>query len=179
VTGNFQLSNAAGGNLLFNRSASVPGSIEIGGALTLADATLSLQINGTLTLAAAGVLNNPGTVRVGEFVNNGGTINGNPPIILFGGPGLQVLRIDRIEAIEREPAPIQRQSLAPPDKIAEAMILWSAEPGRRFDIQISHDLVHWHAHEVQILESSPGRYEAYFNVPRSQPCYFRLRSADF
>jgi hypothetical protein len=36
-------------------------------------------MNGTLALESTGVLNNPGTVQVGQFVNNGGTINGNPP----------------------------------------------------------------------------------------------------
>ena len=42
------------------------------------------------------LMNNPGIVRVGAFLNNGGTINGNAPVIV----GVQSLRISGIELIK-------------------------------------------------------------------------------
>jgi len=170
VIGNFKLSNSPGGTFLFAGSSTIAGSVEIGGALTLGQANITLQINGTLTLAASGTLNNPGTVRVGSFLNNGGTVNGNTPIIL-GGAALQAVRITQIELIDRSRVSVQHL----PSFEAPAVLSWSTEPRRNFAIQISHDLVHWHPHLAAVLETSPGFYQSYVTVLVHQPCYFRLQ----
>ena len=165
------MSNSPGGAFLFTHSSTVPGSLEIGGSLTLAEANLTLQINGTLTLDSSGVLNNPGTVQAGAFLNNGGTVNGNAPIII-GGVGPQSVRISGIELIDRGRVSIQDfPALA---ALPDAMVFWSAEPQRSFRVQMSHDLVHWSAQEASVIEGSPGFYQACITVQNDRPCYFRL-----
>jgi hypothetical protein len=82
IAGNFILANTPGGTMRFNTSLVVPGCVDIGGVMTVGSASQTVTINCKLALEPGATLNNPGTVRVGRFDNNGGAVNGNAPVLL-------------------------------------------------------------------------------------------------
>jgi hypothetical protein len=140
VSGAYVMSNAPGGTITFNKSMTVPGSMTIAGTLTLASSSLTVSINGTSTLEATGVLNNPGTLRVGAFVNNGGSIIGNAPVVIGLGPtGLQIVITGTLT--DASSASLQSDGSATVPR--EAVLSWFSGRARRFVVEISNDLVQW------------------------------------
>jgi len=65
----------------FVQSAVLLGDLLVEGDMVVL-AGKTVDIYGVLTLAAGSSLNNSGTVRYNAYVNNGGTVDGNPPIPL-------------------------------------------------------------------------------------------------
>ena len=155
VTGPFKLSNSPGGIMTFNSAITIPGSVEIAGTLVIPVTNVTVQINGTLTLAPSAVLNNAGTLRVGAFQNNGGTVIGNAPQIL--GLASQLIQILSLEFSTRrnQSAELDRQSLNHP-----ATLQWSGPPGAQYEIETSADLFAWIAIETPATELSPGSFQA-------------------
>jgi hypothetical protein len=172
VAGAFQLANSAGGTISFNKSMTIPGSMTIAGTLATANSSVTLTINGVLTLEASGVLDNPGTVRVGEFVNNGGTINGNAPAQI-GGASPSALRIEEIRLLD------DGGQRGPTAKLGSSerriVIRWSAAAAAQFQIETSADMVFWSAQTAAIQELKPGQYEARVDIAAQTRGFFRLR----
>ncbi|MBI2926300.1 MAG: hypothetical protein HYY24_11420, partial [Verrucomicrobia bacterium] len=175
VAGVFQISNTPGGTITFDKSMTIPGSVKIAGAMTLSTASLIVTINGTLTLEASGVLNNPGTVRAGLFVNNGGTINGNAPGQI-GGASLSALRIDEIRVVGSGAASVKSQRAEASDR--EVLLRWSAKPGEQFVVEVSLDLARWSVQAAAVREVKPGQYEGNVKTAGQSPAFFRLRTAE-
>jgi hypothetical protein len=171
IQGNFTLANALGGSVTFNSSTTVPGSMTIAGILTVANPGVTVIVTGTLTLEPTGVLNNPGTIQVGAFVDNGGTINGNPPIVAGGG-SLQLagprLEID----LSRSPAVARHQAGRLDGSVR---LTWHALAATQFWIETSGNLASWITAQAMILEVRPGQYQATLPLPDSSPVFFRLR----
>jgi hypothetical protein len=82
VSGSFTISNSPGGTITVAKAMTFPGSIDAGGTFVLTSGSLVVSDSGTFTLQSSGTLNNPGTnFSVCSFVNNGGAIIGNPPVV--------------------------------------------------------------------------------------------------
>jgi hypothetical protein len=172
VSGEFLLSNAPGGTITINRTMTVPGSLTVGGALTIGSAGYTVTVSGTLTLEATGVINNPGILRVGAFLNQGGTINGNSPVLISGGaPAIQQFRI-----IESDAGGLARASVAKTSR--ELELLWLAGPGQQFIIESSVDLIRWTEPSARPIESPSGVYRARLTAPDEPARFFRLRRID-
>jgi hypothetical protein len=174
ISGEFPLSNAPGGTIAINRTMTVPGSLTVGGTLVIGSAGYIVTISGTLTLEATGVITNPGTLRVGAFVNLGGTVIGNPPQIVGLGAGIGPLRIDTIRG-----ASAGLDWLLPPvlgSAGTEVIIRWRANAGEVIRLEASRDLRIWTAVSAPVSEVEPGVFECHFGLPTQEPfrC-FRLR----
>jgi hypothetical protein len=157
--------------LHFDHSVTMPGSLTVAGTLTLANAAVTLQVNGSLTLAATGAINNPGTVRAGAFVNQGGTITGNAPVV-SGGLGTQSLRINRITVARGQGIGSGQAGLATQGQV---IISWSSAPGLRFVVESGVNCVSWRPESAVILETVPGEYQGTITTARDPCRYFRLR----
>jgi hypothetical protein len=66
-------------NALFriNHSVNFPGSLDVAGTFTQTGSGVVNRIEGTLWLRSTGTINAPGILSAGQFVNDGGTLNGN------------------------------------------------------------------------------------------------------
>ncbi|MHB8521011.1 MAG: beta strand repeat-containing protein [Limisphaerales bacterium] len=170
VSGNFTIVNAAGGTLAFNKTMTIPGSMNIGGTLTLASAGLTLTVNGTLTLGATAVLNNPGTVRVGAFVNNGGTVNGNAPVV-----GITPLSV-RIGDIQIVKSRTTVQGIAAAAAASEVEISWPSIPGVPFTVESSTDLIQWVEERPILVETNAGICRTRLPARSGESRFYRLRS---
>jgi hypothetical protein len=63
---------------------------------------------------------------------------------------------------------------------AEVLVRWTGEPGRRFAVESTRDLVHWTTIPVVVVETSSGRYQARIadsGAPLQQG-FFRVRKLD-
>jgi hypothetical protein len=172
VAGVFQIANTPGGTITFDKSMTIPGSVKIAGAMTLSSASLTVTVNGTLTLEASGVLNNPGAVRAGLFVDNGGTINGNAPVQI-GGASPSALRIGEIRLLSGN------DGLGPVAKLHSSqrriLIRWTAAADGQFELETSADLIRWSTQAATIHEVEPGQYEGRVEGVAQTRGFFRLR----
>jgi hypothetical protein len=173
VSGAFTLSNEAGGTITVNQTMSLASSMTIAGTLTVSSASQTLTINGTLTLNSSGVLNNPGTVRVGQFVSNGGTINGNPPVLLAPSPA--PLRIEQIGLADTTGETVGPGDVGAAGSSQMVVLKWRAAPGGRFVVQSSNDLRNWADLPAVILESSAGVFQATLQAEGARVRFYRLR----
>jgi hypothetical protein len=165
ISGAFTLTVASGSTLRFDHSSTIPGSITVEGTLTLTSPSVVVTINGRLTLNAGGVLNNPGTIRVGigEFINNGGTINGTPPQDLAGtSVPLQISGISITETPSTTLAKARQNGHARELVIS---ISWSGRRGPSYAIETSADLVHWAVVAGTITEVASGSYQGRMTMP--------------
>ena len=164
VTGPFKLSNSAGGTITFNASVTIPGSMEIGGTLAIAATNVTVQISGTLTLAQSATLNNAGTLRVGAFQDNGGTIIGNGPQSI--GLGSQSIRLLNLGFARLDP-----------QSISSSTLQWAGTPAAEYKIEVSADLLSWSVLEVPIVELAPGIFQGRLSPDlTSQPrSFLRVR----
>jgi len=174
VAGAFTIFNAADGTLTFNKSMTVPGSITVAGVLTVGSSGLTVTISETLTLEATGTINNPGTLQVGAFVDNGGTINGNAPVVI----GLPA-PVFAITSLGFEGG--SGQSADADSSVAFALapqivvLKWVADPGTQFVLESSSDLIEWRETPASIEEGSDGHYEGRLFTPQDPSCFFRIR----
>jgi hypothetical protein len=174
VSGAYAISNAAGGTITFGKSMTVPGSMTIAGTLALASSGLTVTIQGTLTLEATGVVNNPGTLRVGAFADNGGTVNGNAPVeVGLGGKSLQ-LRL--LECVDPSAAGPWTARSVP--AVRQVVLTWSGEPAQEFVVEVSGDLQAWQDSPTPPSELAHGRYEARWRLAPDSQAFFRVRVAD-
>jgi hypothetical protein len=172
LTGAFNLANSPGGTITVSKTMTFPGSMTIAGVLTIGDATLTATINSTLTLEATGVLNNPGTVRVAQFVNNGGTINGNPPVLLAPSPGPVVVQIQVTNVAGEGTGPGDVRATGS-DRLVT--LKWRAAPGDHFIIQSSVDLQQWTNLPAMITKEESGEFEAILSTGDGSGKFYRLR----
>ena len=149
------------------------GAMTIAGTLTVGGATFTVTINGTLTLETMGTLNNPGTVQVGQFVNNGGTINGNPPVLLS--PGQAPLRIEGISLTDAGIEASGPNDVRAAGAERTVTLKWHATPGDRFVIESTTDLRAWVKLPAVITESSLGSFEAALPAEGADARFYRLR----
>jgi hypothetical protein len=171
ISGAYGMSNAADGTITLNKSMTIPGSAKIAGTLVLANSGLTVTISGTFILEATGVLNNPGTLRVGAFVNNGGTVNGNAPVVIGLSPSS--LRINTVR-FERGPASTEAamQNARP---TLQVVITWQAADSWGTVVESSRDLKHWSEQPSAVREVSPGSFEAVVSNIADTQCFFRLK----
>jgi hypothetical protein len=167
-TGNYTLSNQPGGALTFNRSVTFPGSLNIGGSLSLASDTLTVTVSRYLTLQSGSTLNNPGKLQVGAFVDQGGTINGNLPIVI-GLPG----GLGSVELLDLQtaPSPLARAAANPAFRF---LLTWSSDEPGEFAVEASTDLRHWQRLNCVVENPEPGRYTAGLGFPSSPVLFFRV-----
>ncbi|MGV3771475.1 MAG: LamG-like jellyroll fold domain-containing protein [Verrucomicrobiales bacterium] len=167
VSGNFLISNSMGGVILVKKSMTIPGSLSIGGELEIAAANLTLTINGTLTLQSGGVITNPGVLRTGNFVNLGGTIEGNAPVVVGG----SIATINSIQLMDASSGAVLR-----PNSVAITTSLqFSGAAGQSYAVEASSNLQTWVSVASQIQEISPGKYQAALTTSKSVALYFRVK----
>jgi hypothetical protein len=170
--GQFNIFNAAGGVITLRKNLTIPAALTIAGTFTVPE-SITATINGALTLETGAVLNNAGTVRVRAFVNNGGTINGKDPII-GGDLGVLSARIVQIKVSDIQVGRAGLDLTASERAHREIVLLWEAQPGQRFVIQASTDLVHWAEETASIVETEQGKYQALFKGAQDGHHFFRL-----
>jgi hypothetical protein len=169
VSGNFPIANSAGGTITVNKTMTFPGSMTIAGELLVGSASHTVTINGTLTLEATGLINNPGTIRVGEFVDHGGTIEGNPPVLIAAAPffSIESITIEEDEGVAAQGAESRNQN-------RHLVLRWSAVAGGSFALESSNDLAIWTEQPAGIEEVAPGQYRAVL-APAESKAFLRLR----
>ncbi|HKS37831.1 MAG TPA: hypothetical protein VJW76_11615, partial [Verrucomicrobiae bacterium] len=175
ITGAFTLTVSTGSVLRYNHSSTIPGSVTVDGTLQLTSSSVTLVINGLLTLNAGGTLNNPGTIQVGigEFINNGGTIIGNPPQQIGGTS--TALQISGIQIIGSQASSLQKAQAVSPSR--DVLISWSGRTRQGFVIETSTDLGRWKEASVVITEIAPGAYQGRLTTPVEGQQFFRVRLA--
>jgi hypothetical protein len=167
VTGAFKISNNPSGTMLLNHNLTVPGSMDIGGVLQITNSAITLQLSGTLTLEASGSLLNSGTIKAGAFVNNGGAIVGNPPVISLAIPLLQVVKVLGSQSGGTPPrANVQAQE--------SYLLRWTAPLSQPFVLESSTDLLHWTPRTTTVRQVAADRYETDVAPVKSNE-FFRLR----
>ena len=170
VSGAFALSSGAGGEVHVNKGMTFPGDWNVAGLYRIADPAHTVTIAGTLTLASSGTIDNSGTLRVGAFVDNGGTLIGNAPVVVGLGPNM--VRIDSVDLLESGLLTPGRPQLS---EIVQTVVLtWRAESGALFAVEMSEDLTTWRRPSAHIEELVPGLYGASLIVPKAPQYYFRL-----
>ncbi|MFO1460690.1 MAG: hypothetical protein U1G08_14955 [Verrucomicrobiota bacterium] len=170
VTGNFPISNSPGGELVLERDLTIPGDLNIGGILRLVGTDRQGVVGGTLTLAATGTIENPGVLRVGAFVDQGGTVNGNAPLVT----GLIAHNTAVITSIRRERAPA---GVGPSTETA-LIIGWKAISMVNFVAESSDDLVHWKIVSGEPSVVGPASFETRVAVPAGSQRFIRIRWLD-
>ncbi len=169
VTGAFAISNAPGGELHVNKSMTFPGDMLIGGLLKIATASHTVTIVGTLTLATTGTSDNAGTLRVGAFVDEGGTLIGNPPVVIGLAPSGGV-SFKEIKVMKTEPVPAGEGGRV-------IRLTWEAATAAGYVVEMSTDLNEWKALPVQPTTAGLRTWETQVTVPPSAHCFFRIRWA--
>ncbi len=134
--------------------------------MVLASAGITVQILHTFTLEATGVLNNPGTLQVGAFVNNGRTIIGNNPNVIGLPPAtFRILGLS-VKPSALPPAPLVSQ---------EIRLIWEYATPAKFTVQSRTDLVHWQEQAATIQQISATSYQATLDLAGAPSrCYFRV-----
>ena len=166
-TGLFTLASAA--TLTLDHTVNMPGSLTATGTVLVANSSVVFTITNKLTLATGGVLNNPGTVQVGVYENDGGTVIGNAPIIL-GPAGLVVSNLRLVQG-----PGVDSRRKSPLDAVGtELLMTWSGPaPGNRV-VERSFDLRHWTRVEATPRQISPGRFEARLGPSIAGAVFYRL-----
>jgi hypothetical protein len=182
VLGEFTLRNDAGGVMAFSTANTVSGPLVVGGRMTVvATATgnfNALKLDDTLTLLSGGRLENSGEIRLREFVDQGGVVVGNAPVIRTVGP----LRIEQIVVLPAAGSAGSAVSRAEAEAFAPApgprvVLRWIGESGRRYAVEVSSDLRHWSAVALLIREEAPGRFEALGEAGAEQS-YYRVTEGE-
>jgi hypothetical protein len=171
VAGNFKLSNQPGGSIRIDHNLSFPGSVDLGGLLALAHPSTSVEVARTLTLEATGEIDNPGTLKVGEYVDLGGTLEGNPPVVV-GLPGPHSVPV--IDDIRIVNGSTQR-------KVGEAasqglVVRWHGASAGGYQLSGSDDLVHWHAVGATVTAQAGGGWQATLPRPGNEWLFLRVEA---
>ena len=170
---------ATGATFWTDHSVTFPGTLDVDGTMTLSHAAITAQVNAALTLSTLGTLNNPGTVRAGFFLNLGGIIHGNTPVLIgvAGAPQIDFapgwLRIDGV-ALETTNAGVASKRSAT-DADVTIVLFWPGPPGLTFEVEMSNDLTGWSVAPADIQETAPGLYRGKVPSRSESAHYFRLR----
>ena len=167
VTGDFPISNSPGGELVLERDLTIPGDLNIGGVLRLVGASRKGVVGRTLTLAATGTIENPGVLRVGAFVDQGGTVIGNAPVVAGFASGNTAV----ITSIRRERT---AGGIGPSTETA-LIIGWKAPSVANFVAESSDDLVHWSVIPGEPSIVGPADFETRVAVPPGSQRFIRIR----
>lgn len=171
--GNFEMANTPGGSVTFERTVTLPGSLRIGGRLATAAANVTLTVNGNLTLENGSSVDNPGQIRVnGIYLNSGATITGNAPVKIgtIAASQLTLVAIKPVTA-----AAISNGSNAAIQPQVEVRLTWSGQPGARFVVETSENMVQWTSATAIVTEVQPGQFEARVQIPQQSKAFFRTR----
>jgi hypothetical protein len=170
VAGNFRMSNGPGGQFLIDHNMTIPGSMTVGGQLTLTSPSLTVTLARNLSLLTTGTINNPATLRVGEFVNFGGTVVGNAPIVIGLPPsfaGVQITGFSLVPA-ENSTHPLRTSPNA------GVQLHWETESDGDFIVQSSTDLVHWRTVPAVVTQVSSSGYRADLPESGASQGFFRV-----
>lgn len=167
----FVVSNESGGLLSIGRSMRVTG-LTIGGGLKLLSADVRLNVDGLLTLNEAGTIDNPGTIQASEFVNLGGVIIGNEPLVA---EAPQPLLIGKIEIAQESVTGLRTLSVKT-SLLPALRISWEFKERTRFIVEGSSDFRHWKNQITEIEERAPGKYWAVIqSSEESVFSFYRIR----
>jgi len=170
VAGTFFMTVSSGSTLQINHSTTIPGSLRIEGAFVNSSSSATIVISDTLILAAGGTLNNAGTIKVapGKFIDEGGTIIGNPPqegslsgasLRFLDGESQFVVGIQKLRSANE----------------TTCLISWTSDSGGEFVIESSTDLKNWVSSPSVPIERSAGAYNATVQIPLQDHRFFRIR----
>ncbi|HYG23696.1 MAG TPA: carboxypeptidase regulatory-like domain-containing protein [Verrucomicrobiae bacterium] len=173
MQGAVELSNEPGGSITFTRTTTFPGSLRIGGTLTIAAPDVTLTINGNLTLEPGSFLNNPGQVRVlGNYFGDGSNIAGNAPVKI----GAMLPSILTLTAVKPgAPAVVPNGFGIVTAPQVEVRLRWTGPAGMQFAVEASTDFTQWNTANAEIVELAPGQFEARVQVPAGSRAFFRTR----
>ncbi len=173
IVGNFELSNEPGGSMTFERTMTVAGSLRVGGRIaTLADFTLT--VNGNLTLENGSQMDNLGQIRVnGVYLNNGATITGNSPVKI-GAIAPAQLTLAGVRPLTPAATAGNGHNVSVQPQV-EVRLTWTGQPGAKFVVETSDDLVQWTAVSASVTEVLPGQFEALVQIPQQSKSFFRTR----
>ena len=164
-----KVANEPGGILRINQSMTFPGDISVGGRLIVGNAAHTLNVLGSLFLGDDGILENPGTIKVADFIDAGGTIIGHAPQI----NGIASARPLKISSLKSS-------NLANKQLRGSVTYDWvihcTAPAGSSFVVETSTDLRSWHQATAMITETTPGNFEVQVQNDASNAGFFRLRS---
>ncbi|MBL9175134.1 MAG: carboxypeptidase regulatory-like domain-containing protein [Verrucomicrobiales bacterium] len=167
VIGDFPISNSPGGQLIMERDLTLPGDLNIGGLLRLVGDNRKGVVAGTLTLAATGTLENPGVLQVGAFVDQGGTVVGNAPVVTgLVPPNTAVITSIRTEGPSGGLSPSFEAAL---------VIRWKAPSPSNFVAESSEDLIHWSRIPGEPFVRGPADFETRIAVPPDSQRFIRIR----
>jgi hypothetical protein len=173
LAGAFQLALGPTGTLRFDHNSTIPGSIAVHGALTLTSSSVTVTIIQTLTLESTGVLNNPGTLQAGAFVNNGGTVNGNSPVVIgLPAPAFAITTIELETVVSQSTSGNPSLLVLAPKTV---VLKWIAFPGAEFVVEHSSNLLEWQEIPASVRETTGGHYEAGLYAHDNPQGFFRIR----
>ncbi|MBN9691450.1 MAG: carboxypeptidase regulatory-like domain-containing protein [Verrucomicrobia bacterium] len=162
VLGELTLRNDAGGVMAFSTANTVSGPLVVGGRMTVvATATgnfNALKLDDTLTLLSGGRLENSGEIRLREFVDQGGVVVGNAPVIRTVGP----LRIEQIVVLPAIGSSVSRAEAegAQAGPGPQVVVRWAGEADGTYAVEFSSDLRNWEPLRWSIRRTEPDRFEA-------------------
>jgi hypothetical protein len=178
ITGNFEMANGVGGLIRFERSMTIPGSLRILGTLGTSGSNIFVTINGDLTLENGSRVDNPGSIQVeGIYLNHGAQITGNAPIQLGGALPAVLTLVGVKPAVAAESgASTNGTSVIIAVPSIEVRLAWTGNPGGRFVVESSSNLVNWNDCAAVISETAPGHFEARVQIANSTRAFFRTRA---
>jgi hypothetical protein len=167
VSGAFTISNASGGELHVNKAMTFPGNMTIAGLLKIANAAHTVTVAGTLTLAGTGTIDNAGILRAGTFVDQGGTIIGNPPVVIGLAPAGYVGFKD---------IKVSGGAIALAGEVSREVVLtWEAPSALGYVVETSTNLVDWTSLPAAPSPSSLRTWITRTTVPPGRHAFFRIR----
>ena len=175
VRGRGRLTVGPGAVFSVDHSLTMPGSLSIAGTLRVLGAGTVLTVEGSLVLASGGVINNAGAIRAGTYVNAGGTVIGNPPLLNGAGPEVREDWL-RISQISLDAGNAAAASFAAGGTANASILRWFALPSSRFAIETSTDLTHWSRAAATITEIAPGSFQGRVTLPVGNRYFFRIRT---
>lgn len=175
-SGNFSMANNVGGAMTFSTTATIPGSLNIGGTLTNSFSAATLAINGTLTLQVTGIIDNPGIIKAGAFNNLGGTLTPGSHAIQVTGLRSADLKIVEINPVDQSSS-FAGKPQGDPATPKEVVLSWRGASGQVFAVELSSDLVNWSRASAVVREVAAGDYRATVTVGGANNYFFRTKTA--